>query len=169
MYMSQSSPDKNIGQMRAPESAPAVVSQPVKIESHMGAELGSFLENINRISESSGSGPGEQWSGSGSGPVTTTSSSTPVVSARDLAIANVPAPAVMQKELEKHIRAEVKNLRKQALAIAKMNKPGAAYRLNILYTRIRHLNALLAEIFSSSVDAVKRLFVRVFIDRQPIL
>lgn len=168
--MSSLSPEKNIGQMKGPESAPGVVSQPVKIESHLGNQLGSFLEDINRISESSPGGPGEQWSGSDGSQMTSgTQGTTPVVSARDQAIANLPVPAMMQKELEKHIRDEVKKLRKQAQSIARMNKPGAAYHLNVLYTRIRHLNALLTEIIGASYDVLKRLFIRVFIDRQPIL
>lgn len=168
--MSAFSPEKNIGQPKGPESVPGVVSQPVKIESHLNSQLGSFLEDINRISESSAGGPGEQWSdGSGSQGTTGSQAQTVAVSARDQAIANLPIPVVMQKDLEKHIRDEVKKLRKQAQGIARMNKPGAAYHLNILYTRIRHLNALLSEIVEASYDVLKRLFIRVFIDRQPIL
>jgi hypothetical protein len=169
--MASASPEKNIGQFKSPESAPSVVSQPVKIESHLTGQLGSFLEDINRISESAGSRPGEQWSdGSGSSTaVATTGGSAAAVSTRDQAIANIPAPTLMQKQLEKHIRMEVKQLRKQAQAIARMNKPGAAFHLNQLYTRIRHLNALLAEIFEASYEVLKRLFVRVFIDKQSII
>jgi hypothetical protein len=162
--------EKNINAPRGgQESAPSVVSQPAKIE--MQAQLGAFLEEVNRISETSASGPGEQWSGSGSKAVAAKGSqaSATAVSARDQAIAAIPVPAVMQKELEKHIRAEVKQLRKQAQMIARMSKPGAAYHLNQLYTRIHHLNALLAEIFEASYDVLKRFFIRVFIDKQPIL
>ena len=75
----------------------------------------------------------------------------------------------MQKQLEQHIRSEVKKLRKQARTIARIGKPGAAYHLNNLYARIHHLNALLAAILEASYDVLKRLFIRVFIDRQPIL
>jgi len=170
--MAPLSPEKNIGQIKGPETAPAVVSQPVKIESHMSNQLGSFLEDINRISESSGEGPGEQWSsgtGTGGAVATTGTQTTPAVSARDQAIANLPPAAIMQKDLEKHIREEVKKLRKQAFNISRMSKPGAAFHVNQLYTRIRHLNALLGEIFGASYDALKRMFIRVFIDRQTIL
>lgn len=168
--MSASSPEKNIGMPKGPENAPQTVSQPVRIESHMQSQLGSFLEDINRISESTGSGPGEQWSGGGSGTgMTQTQGGAAVVSARDLAIANLPAPAVMQKQLEKHIQDEVKKLRKETKRIARMGKPGAAYHLNQLYARIHTLNSLLSQIFEASYDVLKRMFVRVFIDRQPIL
>lgn len=74
----------------------------------------------------------------------------------------------MQKQLAEHIRVEVKKLRKQALQISRMSRPGAAYKLNELYARIRHLNAILAELFEASMDVLKRLFVRVFIDKQTI-
>lgn len=169
--MAGSSPDKSLGQLKGPETAPSVVSQPVKIESQLSGQLGSFLEDINKMSESSPSGPGEQWS-DGSGKAVTTAAQTggsTGMSARDQAIANIPAPAMMQKELEKHIREEVKKLRKQAKQIARIGKPGAAFHLNQLYTRIRHLNALLAEILEASYDVLKRLFVKVFIDKQSIL
>lgn len=169
--MASSAPKENIGQPKGVETAPSVVSQPVKIESHLGNQLGSFLEDINRISESSKGAAGEQWSGGGtSGAVATTGGQAqPAVSARDQAIAAIPAATAMQKDLEKHIRMEVKNLRKQAQAIARMNQPGSAFHLNQLYTRMRHLNALLAEILEASYDVLKRLFIRVFVDKQPII
>lgn len=168
--MAAPSPEHSIGLPKGPETAPSVVSQPVKIESALGEQLGQFLEGINRVSEVASSGAGEQ-GGTGqtqtSGGAVQTQSST--MTARQQAIAAIPAQPVMQKELEKHIRAEVKNLRKQAQQIARMNKPGAAYHLNILYRRIRHLNSLLSEILSASYDVLKKLFIRVFIDRQAIL
>ncbi len=161
-------PERQHGPGSSLEAAPSVVSQPVKIETG-GQLLGSFLEDINKMSESAPSGPGEQGTSGTGGAMQTTGGSTPVVSSRDQAIANVPAAKVMQKQLEAHIKAEVKKLRKQAHTIARINQPGGAYRLNQLYTRIHHLNALLAELFSSSIDVVKRLFVKVFIDKQTVL
>lgn len=159
----------NPERQHAVEAAPAaVVSQPTKID--VGGQLGSFIENINRMSETAPTGPGEQGtSGAGGGTIQTSSSGTPVVSARDQAIANLPAPRVMQKQLEAHIKKEIKELRKQAKRVARINQPGGAYRLNIMYSRIHHLNALLAELFNSSVDVLKRLFVKVFIDKQTVL
>lgn len=170
--MAPLSPEKNIGQPKGPEAVPAVVSQPVKMESQLSGQLGSFLEDINRISESTGTGPGEQWSdskGGTGGAVATSTQGQTGTSARDQAIANLPPATIMQRDLEKHIREEVKKLRKQALKISRMNKPGAAFHLNQLYTRIHRLNALLAEIVGASYDALKRMFVRVFVDRQTIL
>lgn len=163
-----STPEKNIGAPKLPESAPSRVVQPVKLD--LSVQLGSILEQVNLISENAADNPAEQWSGS---PGTTTSarttSATTAVSARQQAIANIPAPAVMQKELEKHIRSEVKHLRKQAQNIARISHPGAAYRLNEIYAKIRKLNALLSELLEASYEVVKRFFIRVFVDRQPIL
>jgi len=77
---------------------------------------------------------------------------------------------VIRKELAKHIENEVKTLRKQVRhATRRISKPGNAHKLNELYSRIRRLNTLLANMFEASYDVVKRLFVRVFIDKQPIL
>jgi hypothetical protein len=165
-----SSPERQTS-LKPAEAPSAVVSQPVKVDSHLGNQLGSFLEDINKISESTGSGPGEQWSGGGTGSAMTQTSggSTPVASVRDQAIANLPSPKIMQKQLEVHIKTEIKNLRKQAKTIARISQPGGAYKLNQLYTRIHHLNALLGELLSSSVEVLKRLFIRVFVDKQTVL
>lgn len=162
-------PDRQNSPSSSPEAAPsAVVSQPLKID--LGGQLGGFLEDINKISEAASSGAGEQGTaGSGGAMVQTSGGTATGMSARDQAIANLPAAKIMQKQLEAHIRAEVKNLRKQAKAIARISKPGGAYRLNLLYLRIHHLNALLHELLSSSVEVLKRLFIKVFIDKQTVL
>ncbi len=75
----------------------------------------------------------------------------------------------MQKQLEKHITTEVKKLRKEAMHIARLSRPGAAHRLNVLYARIRNLNSLLSELLQASYDIIQRFFIRVFIDKQQIL
>jgi hypothetical protein len=155
--------------LNSPAEAPsAVVSQPMKID--LSGQLGSFLEEIGRISETASSGAGEQGTAGTGGAMTQTSGgSTTAVSARDQAIANLPGARVMQKQLEAHIKTEIRKLRKQAKTIARINQPGGAYHLNMLYLRIHHLNALLAELLSSSVEVLKRLFIRVFIDKQTVL
>lgn len=165
--MTSSSPEKGIlAPSHGSETGSSIVMQPEK-----AANLALFLEGISdHISESSASNPGEQWSGGGGAVQTAQQTGTAAtVSARDLAIAAIPAPVVMQKELEKHIRVEVKKLRKQAMTVARLGKPGAAYKLNELYARMRQLNALISELFEASYEALKRLFIKVFIDRQPII
>lgn len=127
-----------------------------------------IVAEINELpSESTGEDRSGDWSGSG-GTVQTTATGTQQTSARDQAIANVPAPTAMQKKLEAHIRAEVKELRKQTKQIIRSRKPGSAYALAQLYAKIRHLNALLADLLEASYDVLKRLFVKVFIDKQAI-
>ena|SRR3989344_8389933 len=143
------------------------VMQPTKAETFRGLDL--FIEEINRISETAAGQASEQWSGSGTTAVAQTGSAQTGTSWRDQAIANLPPTAVMQKQLEQHIRMEVKKLRKEANRIARIGKPGGAYHLNNLYSRIRHLNALLAELLEAGYDVLKRLFIRIFIDRQTIL
>jgi len=88
---------------------------------------------------------------------------------RDEAIANLPSQEAMQKQLKRHIEQEVKDLRKQAKKMILGKRPGAADKLNKLYARMRKLNGLLTELLSASYDMIKRFFVKVFIDKQPIL
>ncbi len=160
---SEKAPSLVSGQ-EAASAAPVVVAQPKSVN------LASFMEGLGQFTENASDNPADWGSGGGTGDGTMTASggqqSGP--SARDLAIANLPIPVVMQKQLEQHIRTEVKKLRKQAKVIAAMSKPGGAYKLNQLYARIRQLNAILASLFEASVDVLKRLFVRVFIDKQSI-
>ena len=74
------------------------------------------------------------------------------------------------KQLARHIEKEVKTLRRKVRRAARRaSKPGNAHKLNELYAQIRQLNALLANLFEASYEVVKRLFVRVFIDKQTIL
>mgnify|MGYP000113430717 CR=1 FL=1 len=158
---------------RAPEGGEKLPStnvvQPAKVESLAGLE--SILLAVNKIAERPGGTVGEQWSGGAgqqSGAVAQAGGTTGI-SPRDQAIAALPGPEKMQLELKGHIEQEVQKLHKEAVRVAKLNRPGAAYRLNELYSRIHKLNKLLSDLFDASVDVVKRIFIRVFIDRQPIL
>ena len=150
-----------------PPSAPErknVVVQPQK------ERLQDILMEVNDIvGEASPQKAGEQWSGGGQVATTGGQSSTQTVSWRDQAIANLPAPQVMQKQLEKHIHQEIKVLRKQASKITDLRKPGAAHHFNELQSKIHRLNALLASLFEVSVDVIKRIFIRVFVDKQTVL
>ena len=139
-----------------------VVTQPDKLE--------SLLDSINRITEKNASGP------SNDGPMGGTAQGTQGAGAkqqgpspRDQAIAAIPSPAMVQTQLAQHIQKEVRQLRREAGKITRLGQPGSAYQLTILYARIRRLNALLNELFEASYDVLKRLFIRVFIDKQPIL
>jgi hypothetical protein len=76
---------------------------------------------------------------------------------------------VVQNKLAQHIQNEVRMLRREAGKVTRLSHPGAAYKLTLIYARIRRLNALLTELWDASYEVLKRLFIRVFIDRQPIL
>lgn len=168
---SSASPEKGSLQMKGPEAADSRVVQPEKqvtIESIDG--LSQFLEAVNRISEKTGEDTSARDNGGGgNGPVGKRQAQ-PAISARDLAIAALPAPELMQKQLERHIRQEVKRLHTQARQVARLGStPGAAYRLTRIIARIRQYNALLAELLEAGVDLLRRFFIRVFVDKQPIL
>lgn len=168
--MASASPEKGPDIHKSPEALHESVSQPTKVVTLQTQVegLGEFVDQINKISEKSSSSAGEQWSGGTGTQVAAAGTQQKTMSARDLAIANLPTPQAMQKELEKHIREEVKNLRKQAKNVTRVGQPGGAHRLTLLYRQIRHLNSLLSAIWDTSVDVVKRLFIRVFVDKQSI-
>lgn len=146
------------------------VTQPKHFEAFQS--LSAIVEEIDRISESSTDGPGEQWAGAQKGTKAITGSTTSAValpSPREQAIASLPIPVMMQRELEKHIRTEVQHLRSEARRIVKIGRPGAAHQLTLIYAKIRRLNALWHEILEASYEVLKRLFIRVFVDRQSIM
>jgi hypothetical protein len=163
--MVNNSIEKGLSAPNTPERSAATL-QPGKVDA-----LKTLLLEVNDIvSESNPSKPGEQWSGSG-GQVATTGGTQGAQTAswRDQAIANIPSPQIMQKQLEGHIQEEIKALRTQASKITDLRKPGAAHRFNELHSKIHRLNALLAGLFEASFDVLKRIFIRVFVDKQAIL
>lgn len=158
-----SSPEKIQTQALSREQQNLIVAQPEK--------LGSLLEAIENLT-----GPREvptekqgEHGGGGSiaGTLTATTAHT-ILSPRDLAIANLPLQEKMQRALHKHIEAEVRKLRREASRLT-ASRPGTAFRLNQIYANIRRLNKLLLELFHTSYETLKHFFIRVFIDRQPIL
>lgn len=155
--------------MKSVESNKLIVSQPAKLQ-----ELNNILqtfESLNtRVSERTGEdrsgdmGSGAQGSGSGQQDDGTQ------VSPRDAAIARMPTETrVLQKELTSHIRKETKKLERLAERVSHSTAPGSAHKLNVIYSKIRRLNSLISELLEASIDVLKRLFIRVFIDKQPIL
>jgi hypothetical protein len=140
----------------------------------MRQPLTEFLEAMNtlevgKVSEQMGEDRSGDMGGGGGGAMQASGQQTSGTSARDLAIANLPAPEKMQKELAVYIRKEVKKLRKQANSVAKLNRAGAPFQTNELYARMRRLNALFSDLMEASYEVLKRLFIRVFIDKQAIL
>ncbi|TSC58320.1 MAG: hypothetical protein Greene041662_765 [Candidatus Peregrinibacteria bacterium Greene0416_62] len=147
-------------------SAVLIVTQPPKVEMLLDA-LAAIDKISERISEdrSADMGSGARGKATGKGDDGTTATSI-----RDQKIANLPAQEVMCIELQKQIEQEVTELhREMKRAKKRLTRPGAAYKLNALYTRMRRLNALIAELFDAAYDVVKRLFIKVVIDRQKVL
>ncbi len=165
MANSVPSPEKGLTTVRSIESSKLTVRQPAKL-----AELTSLLETFDNLSQRVSETTGEDRSGDmgGAGGGATAGGQTGQ-SARDLAIARMPAEAGMRTQLESHIRKEMHQLENQAKAFVGSTTPGSAHKLNELYARIRRLNALLNQIVEASLDLLRRLYIRVFIDSQPIL
>lgn len=90
-------------------------------------------------------------------------------SARDQAIAKAPSVPVMQKQLIQHLEKEMKTIRKQTKSISGSNARGSAYILSELYKKLRRLSELISQIAHASADVIKRFYVSVFIDHQPMV
>ncbi len=164
--MSVNTPAAAPNTQRSVETSKLIVRQPAKL-----AELGKLLEtfdNLNaRVGERSASGPAGDWSGAaGTGGGQGDDDG---ISPREKAIQAMPAPEVVRQRLEQHIEKEVMKLERSARSLAKSGKPGAAFHLTVLYAKIRKLNSLLDKLVEFAEDVLKRLFIKVFIDKQVIL
>lgn len=158
-------PDKGTIAPETTKGEEQIVMQPGK-----APELANLMEAIDtgkvseiapqRVSEQGGS----LMSGSGS-----QQQDDDGMSPRDLAIRNLPSQAVMQREIASHITQEIRNLRRETKKYTRLGKPGQAYKLAKLYARIRQMNGLIAQVWDASYDVVKRLFIRIFIDKQTVL
>lgn len=91
------------------------------------------------------------------------------VSARDAAIAAAPPVPVMQKKLVKHLRKEVRMIEREAWKLSHSRARGSAYVLSILYRKIRRLSSLIGEILHASAEVIRRFYISVFIDHQPLV
>ncbi len=145
------------------ETAPAVVFQPQKLKEIVEIVdlMGTVAARVRDDSPSglpTGGGSGTQ--GTGQKPGTST---------RDDAIAKAPPVAVMQQKLVEHLEQEVKTIGKQANALRTSNARGSGYLLSELYRKIRQLRSLIGDILHASAEMIKRFYVSVFIDHQPIV
>lgn len=91
------------------------------------------------------------------------------VSARDAAINNAPPVPIMQQKLKVHIAKEIRALKRQASLLSHSRARGSAYLLNEIYRKIRRLTALTRELLKASAEVIRRFFISVFIDGQPIV
>ena len=142
-----------------------LVTQPEKMKGLEG--LLETISLMDKVSETMG----EDHSGDmgGNGTQGSAKKNDDSVSARAAALANLPDAPEMQRHLKGYIQQEIKTLRKEVRKKTfKAYKPGSAYQINELYKKIRRLNSLLAELMNTSMDALKRLFIKVFIDKQAL-
>lgn len=160
------SPEAGKGMEASVEKTPAlIVSQPKKLEG-----LLETLLLIDKVSETLGEDRSGDLGGSGTGGTAQGDDDHIQISLREKAIANLPATPVMQQQLKAHIAKEVHKLQKEVKhAARRASKPGSAYKMNILYARMRRLNALLAELLEASHEVLKRLYVKIFIDKQTVI
>lgn len=167
MQQISSSPETGKLLSKGTESASAlIVTQPPKVEMLLDA-----LAAIDKISERIGEDrSGDMGAGGGGTTTGKGDDATAATTIRNQKIANLPAQEVMRSELQKHIEKEVTELHREVKRAKKrLTRPGAAYKLNAIYARIRRLNALIAELFEAAYDVIKRLFIKVVIDRQKVL
>lgn len=156
--------EKGLQQIESSESKNLVVTQPDKFEG-----LLDTIALMDKVSERMGEDKSGDMGGGGGAATGSGKGDDDAVSVRAQAIANLPDTPEMRKELSKYIQKEVKTLRKQIRRKAfRAAKPGSAHQLNELYSKIRRLNSLLSELMEASIDVLKRIFIRVFIDKQSI-
>ncbi len=139
------------------------MTQPKHLENILAA-----IAEVDRVSEKQGDASSGDWSGAGGQSQQGDNGKSAAAIAREEAIARIPEPMVMQTALQQHIEQEVKTLRRQAQRLTKSSRPGAAFELAQMYAKIRRLNGMILELFDTSIDVLKRLFIRVFIDKQSI-
>lgn len=157
-----SSPERISSPAPTPPETNLMVTQPEK--------LGSLLDAIESLTAPNEVVSGRQGEsgGTGTSPPVTGGIGQQTIVPRDQAIANLPPQENIQKALRTHINAEVRKLRREASRLT-TSRPGTAHRINQIYANIRRLNKLLQELLHASYDTLKHFFIRVFIDRQPIL
>lgn len=161
----KNSPEQQAVSESTPKQNTLIVSQPGKLEDILG-NINAMTEVGEKVSEKKDNDLG----GSSTGAPVIQGDDDQQMTARDIAIANLPSQQVMQQKITEHITNEIKMLQKKVRKSAgKATKAGNAYKLNQVYARMRQLNRLLSHILESSYEVVKRLFIRIFIDKQTVI
>lgn len=137
-----------------------IVTQPAKLN-----ELMEVINVMGNISEKFAEHQ-SQIAASSAGQTSTKAAAT---TARDEAIKALPKKEMMQQTLIRQINREIATLERQIKAINSERQAGWAYEITKLYARVRRLTALLREITRATVENVKRFYIHVFIDHQPLL
>jgi hypothetical protein len=170
---------ENIGKMTilksTIESAPSIISsssevahgvvfQPQKLKEVV--DIIDLMGNISsRVREDSsgdmgGGGGGQQGDDNTAGAGT---------SVRDQLIARAPVVSIMQKELVHHLYKEIHTLERQVKETRQKKGKGSAYIIAEMYKKIRKLSSLITEILYASTEMIRRFYIAVFIDKQPIV
>jgi hypothetical protein len=145
------------------ESAPVAVFQPRQLKEIV--DVIDLMGNIaSRVREDS-SGDLPQASGAGA----KAAAQTGTVTARDQAIAAIPPVPIMQQKLISHLQKEVRSLERQARKLAWSRQRGSAHVLSELYKKIRRLSSFIADIIRASAEVIRRFYISVFIDGQPLV
>lgn len=141
------------------------VAQPERYQS-----LLDTIALIDKVTETMGEDRSGDMGGGGGMVRSGSKGDDTAVSVRTQALQNLPDAPEMRKQLQKYIHAEVKTLRKQVRrSVFRAAKPGSAHQMNQVYARMRRLNGLLAELMEASYEVLKRVFVRVFVDKQSVM
>lgn len=159
--LSAETPKADVTKMK--EAAPAVVFQPQKLKEIVEVVdlMGTVAARVRE--DASSDAPGVTGtSGKSSGQSSGTST-------RDEAIAKAPPVQIMQKKLVEHLEREVKTIQRQARSLKTSGAPGSGYLLSELYRKIRRLRSLIGDILHASTEMIKRFYVSVFIDHQPLV
>lgn len=164
MQANGASPEKGSSLSEAAYKPQLVVTQPDRYQT-----LLDTISLIDKVTETMGEDRSGDLGGGGQMTTSAASGST-AVSARAQALANLPDVPAMRKQLKKYIESEVKKLRKEVRrSVYRAARPGSAHAMNQMFAKIRRLNALLAELMEASYEVLKRVFVRVFIDKQSVI
>lgn len=153
--------NKNSQQERVlqPQKLADIAQSPALAEfSELITLMGTISERVVQHHEQfAGTQQAQDDTGQGAGPTT-----------REQLLAHLPQTHVMQKKLESHIAKEIRQLKKQARAVAASRKAGWAYELTLLLARIRRLTGIARSLLSASLEALKKFYILVFIDKQSL-
>lgn len=141
-----------------------VVYQPQKLESLLGT-----LDLIDKISERVGEDRSGDLGGGGASATGGRQGDDDDISPREKLLQNLPVQGKMHQKLSSQIQREARSVERSIRSLRRVQKRGNAYQLNLLYRQLRQLYGLLDEIMNASYEVIRRLYIRVFVDKQSIL
>lgn len=148
------------------ERTPNLVFQPQKLKEVV--DIIDLMGNIaSRVREDHSQDMGG--AGAATGGAAQTGQAHTGTSARDQAIANIPPVPIMQKKLITHLEKEIRTIERRARKLARSNARGSAFLLSELYKKIRRLTSLIGDMIRASAEVIKRFYISVFIDHQPMV